>query len=380
MGKRVHGRRLGLARHHHCGSAVGGKVAGERFQPARRNTWRSNRHEPNTEQSRQSAHRVLDLARAERDAVVGRGTRKRLSALNRVQPAHFSVGARDLAVGHEVPRVAHTGADSREDVRVETRDNTRPVEVVHDGEVFAERDPPALERGIVVDGFVLVPARGGKLGQQLLNLPGERRRGHVLGQQRQPGTTAGHLRVERGAHCLEERRVRRGLPVLGHHPSPIGVVEVQDFGLHEDVRRAEARGVARVALDLRGASLVRLDEHADADTAELHRGRVRQRFARNDLLGHRHVGHDRLFGKAAATRQAGERHRSAHQLEEVAPVEAQQRRTPRKLVFEERLEVGGVRNLFKAAPIALAGFALQAFPNRGQIEAWGVLAIHPVRS
>ena len=65
--------------------------------------------------------------------------------------------------------------------------------------------------------------------------------------------------------AIRKRLERSNLAAMGDRLRAIGVVERQHRRLREDVGRAEARRMLRVALDLGRAPFVALDEQADAD-------------------------------------------------------------------------------------------------------------------
>src|SRR6185312_11515139 len=72
-----------------------------------------------------------------------------------------------------------------------------------------------------------------------------------------------------GAKCLPTRHI---FPV--HHGlRAVRVPKLQYRGLCEDVRAAEARGMLRIALNLRGAAHVVFDEHAMRVAVADQRGR-----------------------------------------------------------------------------------------------------------
>jgi hypothetical protein len=78
-------------------------------------------------------------------------------------------------------------------------------------------------------------------------------------------------------------------------------------------------------------------------------------LAGNPALGLADVGNDRLFWLPAGG-QAGEGHRSAHELDEAAPVDAaiECHRLLRELIVEEGVELVAARQLFEAAPVLAA--------------------------
>jgi hypothetical protein len=187
---------------------------------------------------------------------------------------------------------------------------------------LAECQPRAVH-GVVPGGRLpLVPLRFGERCGQVGELPRERRRGDRLGQDPQARAAPRSLVFQDEAHLAQEGGPRTDLAQLENRPRPVGVVEPVYRGLREDVGPAETRGVERVAFDLRGPAHVALDEETGREPADAHRGRVKERLARDDLLRLANVRDD-LFGRlAGARRDAGERERNAREFEEVPPVEA----------------------------------------------------------
>jgi hypothetical protein len=109
----------------------------------------------------------------------------------------------------------------------------------------------------------------------------------------------------------------------------IGIPQLEDRRLRENVGAAQTRRVQRIAFDLRRAAHVGLDEHARRKPADRVRRRVKARLAR-DLAPRRvDVGQDLLLRLARAAGKAGECERRGHELEECAPVRVVLR-TPRR--------------------------------------------------
>src|SRR5688572_21284378 len=122
--------------------------------------------------------------------------------------------------------------------------------------------------------------------------------------------------------------------------------------------------MVRVALDLRRASLVALDEQAHTGAGKRHGRRVEERLAGDELFGLPDVGKDLLCRLPGAGRDTGQRQRSAHQLQESAPAD---RIEPlggvlRKLPVQELLELGRLGDRLETAPVlaATAAFELGA--------------------
>src|SRR3954470_14815297 len=106
-----------------------------------------------------------------------------------------------------------------------------------------------------------------------------------------------------------------------------------------------------ISFDLRRASHVALDEHAMRVAADWHRGGEENRLARDQILRLPNVRDDLLRG-TIASRQTAERHRGAHELHEIAPVDAtlQRQRAGGELRLHDLLEILA-RQLLEAPPV-----------------------------
>ena len=109
-----------------------------------------------------------------------------------------------------------------------------------------------------------------------------------------------------------------------------------------------------IALDLRRPSHMTLDKNAGGRSPERHRAGEEERLAGDEILRLIDVGDD-LFRRPIARRHAGQRHRSAHQLHEVAAIHPplQRQRLLRKLLSHHFLEVVVARKLLERAPVFL---------------------------
>ena len=157
---------------------------------------------------------------------------------------------------------------------------------------------------------------------------------------------------------MSERQALEMLP--GFDPSAardqlraIGVVKPQQRRLAEDVGRAQARRMSRVALDLDRPAHLALDQHAAGESVDRHRGSEKERPARDDFLGRLHVRNDR-FGRLIGTaRDARQRQRRGRDLQEIAPAGPGQRfLDPRQKLVRPRSPRSGckARQLFEAPP------------------------------
>ena len=88
---------------------------------------------------------------------------------------------------------------------------------------------------------------------------------------------------------------------------PIGIVEVEDRRLREEVRGPQARGMIGVPFDLRGPAVMALDQEADGFAAVMADGRVVVRNAGERVLGHLRVRKNSLERAAGAAFEGRDR-------------------------------------------------------------------------
>ena len=169
-------------------------------------------------------------------------------------------------------------------------------------------------------------------------------------RKRSPAPATRALLLEGELDRREERAPRANLSALGQRLRPVGVVDVEDEALREDVGAAEARGVERVAFDLRRPPLVALRHDAPRVAAVDLRRRVEERLAGHELLGSLDVRIDALRRLARASRQTGQRDRRAHQREQLAAVHARVDRHA-ELPVQVLPEILRLDQLLEAAPV-----------------------------
>ena len=215
--------------------------------------------------------------------MVGASAGRRRHALERVEPVH-AIGLLGTPPRREVARVAQRARSAAEEVGVERQDDVGLLEAVLRVDVLAERQLRAGARVLAAGRIPLMPFRGREAREQLADLRRQRRRVDRLGQDAEAGALERLLRRQRRADRAEKRRPRTDLAEVGQRLRAIGIVEAEDRGLREDVGRAEAARVQRVALDLGRPPFVALDEQPGGDAAERHRGREEQRLARDRAL------------------------------------------------------------------------------------------------
>ena len=299
------------------------------------------------------ARERVDLARLERQPVIGAATGDRGGRFGHVEAAQAIGLGVDAATGGERPRVLHAERVLRsQEVGVEREDDVGLFEVVDRLDVVAKGQPGAGAGVVAGRRLPLDPLRVGMGGEHLLDLGGQGRRVDGLGEDAQSGALAGGLARQRAAHGGHERAPGLDPAQLGDGLRAVGIVEREDRRLGVHVGAAPAGRVIGVSLDLGGPTLVALDQKTRGDAAERHGGGEEHRLAGHQLLGLPHVGHDELVGLTRAGRDAGQRQRRAHQLEESAPAHrvGPLRGVGRELAVEEFLELGRLGDGFEAAP------------------------------
>ena len=202
-----------------------------------------------------------------------------------------------------------------------------------------------------------MPRRGGEARENVLNLRGERRRRDRLGQDAEAGAFRRLLRRRHCAHRADERRPRENFSHVRQRAHAIGIVKIEQRRLREHVGRAEARGMRRVAFNLRRPSFVAFDEQPGRAAAEGHRGGVKQRPAWNDVFGLAHVRKNLLGRLARAAGHARQRERRPHQFQKRSPLDRVEGlgQPRRKLVADELVEVGAVVFLERPPELGSAG-------------------------
>ena len=284
-----------------------------------------------------------------RPAVVGARARQRRRGLDDVE----AVGALGLAPPRrEVADVARHGRARAEEVGLERHDRRRPCRrrtAARPSSPNASRAPAGtLSRPT---GSHATHFAAGKAARTSPICFCERRRGDRPRQEPEPRAAVRALLLERRA-CAAARNALHGRisPALGQRLRAVRVVDVEDRGLREDVRAAEARRVQLVALDLDRPALVALGEDAARVAAVEVRGRVEERLAGDELLGRLDVREDPLGRLPRAARQPRERDGGAHQRQQLAPVHARVDRHP-ELAVQVLAEILGLEQLLEAAPV-----------------------------
>jgi hypothetical protein len=94
------------------------------------------------------------------------------------------------------------------------------------------------------------------------------RRGHAAGDKSKAAAAVPRPQVR----FLEERG-KKGIPRARESPvkhglGAIGIIELKNGGLHEDIGRSETGRMAGIPLDFGRAPLMALDQHAAGEAAE----------------------------------------------------------------------------------------------------------------
>ena len=215
-----------------------------------------------------------------------------------------------------------------------------------------------------------MPARLGKHGEQGFELIGQGRRQHRAGQDPEAGASFQALHVQVLAEGVDEVVPGADPAGIRHRRGAIGVVEVEDAGLGDGVAGPEAGGMLRIALDLRGATQVALDQDPRRRPGERDGAGVVERAAGDEFLRLAHVREDLFSRLNRAVLQPAEGERGCRQLQEVPPAD---RVGPRGYLFgefalHELLELRRRRQLVEAAPVLLAAAVRQARAQLRELE------------
>ena len=350
---RVDRRRLSRPGEHQRGAAVVEEVLHERAQEGgveavhggsrrRRVDVEARRSQVGEEARRERRNE----ARAEAEAVVGVGTGDRQHGLDRPQTAHLVLRPADAPAGGEAARVADHLRVGVEEVGVDREDRARLLEPVHGEERPPERPGDALVHVSLAGGLVDDETGARELRPERRR-EAEERRGRG-GRQEEGEAVSPFVRARPLRPARDERGPARRLAAPPHGRGAVGVVEVEDRRLHARARRAAARRVQLVALDLRGPPLVALDDESPRAGGAGHRRGVAAGDARNDLLRSLDVGDDVGLGPAAR----GERSRRAEQRDHVPARDriGRRRGVLGELPLAERSRLGRLLERVEAAP------------------------------
>jgi hypothetical protein len=368
---RVHGGRLRFARHHQAPARVRLQVRCNCLDERIRGGGRGDGADRDGERVRKG----FDLGRRHRPPMVGARARQRRRGLDGVE----AVGALGLAARGEVADVARHGRARSEEVGLERHDDVGLVEGVPRLDHLAERQQRAAGDVVSPDGLPRDPLRGRERGEHVADLLLERRGGDGARQEPDPRAAIRALLLDGELRRGEKRAPRPDLPALGQGLRAVRVVDVEDRGLREDVRAAEARRVQLVALDLDRPALVALGEDAARVSAVDVRGRVEERLAGDELLGRLDVREDPLGRLPRAARQPRERDGGAHQGQQLAPVHARLDRHA-ELAVQVLAEVLGLEQLLEAAPVLAPPKLAELRPGLLDADALAAHRWHVVQS
>jgi hypothetical protein len=288
----------------------------------------------------------VDLAWPNREPMIGEAPGRTRSRLRHVEtrgggqwPGHVSP-AREVACPAD--GVRHAGHE----VGVERNHDVGAVEAVLGLERPAEHLPRPVVHGAAIERRVEREARAG--------VPCSHPRDQLLDQRRAlrmqqepeprhalaPGELA-HQRVQPRRRATVERR-----------PRAVWIVEIEERGLVEGARAAEARRMLGVALDLDRPRLERRYEQAGREPVEDHRGRVGERHPGRHLGWLLDARHDPFGWRLHATGQLaepGQRRARREQLDHRAAIQIAER-----LVLTRR-ELGGERRSRQHAQAVVGG-------------------------
>ena len=200
----------------------------------------------NAEVGGQRARQQLNLARLQRQAMIRlRARRRSASSLPRTAGSRaFRPPAR-----RELPRVAKMAGAAAEEIGVERHDDRRALDVVVHRHVGARGHAQAGGFVHLAARIPLMPHRGREARRESLRSVaasvGEADR---LGENAKPGALGRLLRRRDRAHRADERRPRDNFSHVRQRSHAIGIVEIEQRRLREDVGRAEARRMRRDCL------------------------------------------------------------------------------------------------------------------------------------
>jgi len=251
--------------------------------------------------------------------MVGLGAGGRRHGLDRIQPAHARHPGTDPPSVGEAACVDHLHRPRAERIGIERDDHRRLGETRQHPQRLAESELGALRGGRIRQRIVDVPDELRKALPEVGDLPQQRRRADRTCEQPQPVALGGLGTREFVGERRLEIDVGDDLAVPPHSLRPVGVVEREDMRLGEDVGRAEAGRVQRVAGDLDRPPFDGGADDAAAIAAERQGRREVERDAGDHPFGHPHVGQDLLHRLAAG--RGDQRDVGGEQLERAPPRE-----------------------------------------------------------
>src|SRR5262249_45021369 len=215
-------------------------------------------------------------------------------AFDGVKTIELGLLALEASARGERARITDARSARAEEVGVERKDDVGLLDGVLRVDVFTKGELAARPRVMTAGGRPLDPPCLREAPQEIAELRAERRRGDGFREYPDARALAGFLRLERILERGGKRAERTDVAKVCDVSRSIRVVETKDRRLGEQVGRAAARRVVRVALDLRGPPLVALDEQPDAGAVHRHRGRKKERLAGDHFFRLAHVRNDFL--------------------------------------------------------------------------------------
>src|SRR5215213_1769231 len=175
--------------------------------------------------------------------MIGLRARQRWGALDRVQAIHLLALVGEPPAAGEILLITDAAWPAVDEVRIERYHDVSLIEVVNGLRRRSGRHP--LHAGRIV----LMPASLRVVPEDCRHDLGEGWRSDRTCQEAKPRTATGLLRPKRPLHSGEEVSPGPHFPPVGDGLSPIRIVEVEDCGLGEDVRRTQTRGMFGVSFD-----------------------------------------------------------------------------------------------------------------------------------
>ena len=230
----------------------------------------------------EGARERFDLARSHAQPVVRGGAGDRERGLGRIETIELVFGD---AVLREAALVAQTKRPVRKKIGVQRYHDPGALEVELRLQRSAESDPRPLVRRVVCEWIESEKACVGKRGEDLRAQRFMERRSTRLDEKDQPRSAVLAKRRIRSPHFGEKSIPRARAAEVLERARALRIVEVIDRRLLIDPRRAEARGMVGVPLDLDRPPLAAGHEEPHSAAADRHRRRVVKRQSRRHSLG-----------------------------------------------------------------------------------------------
>ena len=297
---------------HHLGLVIGPRAVLFRRDAA---------HPGHPQMGRHGQGEGLQLGGRQGEAMVRHGTGRAGSALGHVEAVHLGVVLPRAPLRHEIAGVTHAGRALGEKIALQRQHDLRLREVVSDREILTECPSSALTGQIRAGGLPLDEAGLGQGLLQAAHLSHQGRRDQGRRHHGQPGPLQGTQGVQGLLHLAAERVPAAGNVQVERDLRAIGIVELQDRGLREEIGATEARRMLGITLDLGGTPHVALDQQTDGESgARLrHGGREIETATRDDFLGLLYIGNDLLQRLAATGVEPGQGQGGTHELQKAAP-------------------------------------------------------------